>query len=223
MRWIFLLWLISTKSSAQELFVFSEAPLLRPDAAQAMTCDAIGAWQDAAPLSPAIEQGSRMSLLIAVSHDPGKPFVLDVGQNPKDLLPLRLNRLLPGADQAAWPVQTPMRFHGRVFEGQRCALFLLEVIVPATTPVGRMKLEPAVWFPNPGGENFWVRYPMEVRVVASTGVRFDEDACPPQPARLGQLLLQGIPSLLGGCVGENDWPGLASRVREKRREQGKKR
>jgi hypothetical protein len=214
--------MLSTKSSAQELFVFSEIPLLAPGAAGKLGCDSLAAWQDAAPISPAVEQGGSLTMVIAVVADAGKPFLLDVGQNPASSFPLRLHRVLVGIEEAATPVAVPQRFNGRIFESQRCALFLLQVDVPASLPVGRIKLEPAVWVPNPQGENFWMRYPMEVRVLASSKSSDGKvPDCPAAASRIEAILLQAIPRLTGACVTDADRPGLAARVRELRRLQGK--
>jgi hypothetical protein len=219
---LLILAMLSTKSSAQELFVFSEIPLLAPGAVGKLGCDSLAAWQDAAPISPAVEQGGSLTMVIAVVADPGKPFLLDVGQNPASSFPLRVHRVLTGIDDAATPVPVPLRFNGRVFENQRCALFLLQVGVPAALPVGRIKLEPAVWVPNPQGENFWMRYPMEVRVLA--GAKSGDAKtleCPAASSRIEAILLHAIPRLTGACVADAERPGLAARVRELRRLQGK--
>lgn len=219
-RSLFLLFsMLLTKSSAQELFVFSELPLVPSKSAQQLGCDSIESMRDIAPLSPAVEQGGGFTLVLAVTDQPGKPFVLDTGQYPAGLFPLRLHRFLDGSEDTTSPVTVPIQFQGRIPESRKCAFFLLEVEVPANAPVGRMKLEPAVWFPNLGGENFWIRYPMEVRVVPPT---HPVAQCPPHSNKLDNILFAGIGRLLGTCVDDSGRSTIVTRVRELRRQLGKK-
>lgn len=218
MRLILGLILICMRSSAEELFVFSELPLLKADAVARLGCGSVEALASAAPLSPALIPGGGMVLLVAVAAEPGRAFVLDVGQNPAGALRVRSYRLLPGLEGTLEPIAVPERFTGRILEGQRCALFLVDVEVPRDLAPARLKLEPAVWIAAPDVQEFWIRYPMEVRVVAGSA---PSPECAPWQDAVDRIVMRHVPSLLGACVSAMERPVLAERVREARRQQGK--
>lgn len=166
----FLLFLM-TKSSAEELFVFSELSLLTlPNPAQ-LDCGFEVRAQPFASLSPAIAAGETLNLIVVATHIPAAPFVFTVGQNPAATLEIRVRRIFPAWNPYHDPVTVPLPFRGRMPESRPCSLFLVEATAPPALPAGRLKLEPAMWLPDSSLREFWIRYPLEVRIL------------PPRPAR----------------------------------------
>lgn len=209
---IFLMW-FATKSSGQELFVFFDVPLLQDLSGKSLGCDAIPSWASHAPLSPAIRQGESLNLLLAVTNKRGSAFVLQTGQNPADSLRMQTSRLFPGTHGVDEPVTVPNPIRGRIGESQTCALFLLVVTAPADTPIGRVKLEPAAWIPDSAGGNYWIRYPMEIRVVPAASSR---QPCLIDGKGFGKQLMQSVWELLGECPESGDLRQYIDRLRKAR-------
>lgn len=219
MKLLLILAWITTKGSAQELFVFSEVALLAESNRTTPDCAAIPRWSAFAPLSPAVPRGGRLSFVLAVAARGGQPFLIRTGQYPPDALALKMYRWFPAADHHDEPIAVPAEFRGRVGEAERCALFFLEAEVPPQTPPGRLKLEAALWVPDSPTKDFWIRYPMEVRVADSAVV--NPKTCPAFAKTLQGLLLRNLAGLLGECPTEADLPSLAGRITALRRQQGK--
>jgi hypothetical protein len=197
----FALTLVCTKSSAQELFVFSDTALLKLFAAKDLSCEAIQATPAVEMLSPAVAAGSILSLVILVKDRPSQPFLLQSGQYPAGSFRLRQFRVFPGLDHAEELLEVPTEIRARIPEYQPCALFLLDVEVPAQLQPGRFKLEPAVWIPAQSSNPHWLRYPMEVRVLpASPAGAKEGSGCQRSPTAVKSLLERNL-SLEGfGCL-----------------------
>lgn len=215
---LFLIALLSTKSSAQELFVFSDVPLLQDPIGKRLGCDGIAAWAPHAPLSPAIRQGQTLNLLVAVTNQRGTPFVLQTGQNPTESLRVQTSRIFPATDGTGDPVVVSNPVRARIGESQTCALFLLVVMAPPDTPIGRIKLEPAIWIPDSAGGNYWIRYPMEIRVVAASSPRLP---CLIQEVGLLRPLLQSAWEVLGECLKPMELPQSVEKIRKARQLSGR--
>jgi hypothetical protein len=203
----------ATKSSAQELFVFSDVPLLQEPSGKGLGCDAISSWAQHAPLSPAVRQGESLNLLVAVTNQRGSAFVLQTGQNPAESFRVQTGRLFPPTDWVDEPVAVPNPVRGRIGEHQTCALFLLVVTAPPDAPIGRVKLEPAVWIPDSAGGNYWIRYPMEVRVVPAGE---SKPPCLIQETSLRKPLMQSVWEILGECPNPKELPQYVEKVRRAR-------
>lgn len=218
-NWLAVLIMIATKSSPQELFVFSDLALAQGPAALRPVCDDLTRWSEYVPLSPAIRRGGHMTFVLGVVESAAKPFVLQMGQYPPNALALKMYRLFPETDSAPEPVLVPTDFRGRVGESQRCALFLLEVEVPADLLPGRLKLEPALWVPDSPSKDYWVRYPMEVRITAQAPLAIL--ACPHAGTRLEHLLQRSFAGWLDECPQASELPNSVGKVLQKRRAEGK--
>jgi hypothetical protein len=171
MRYLFILVLsqiLNTKSSAQELFVFSDLALFTQKDLERMDCDSILSSAGHELRSPALEPGETLTMLVVVKYLPGRAFVLQTGQYPPDALSLSAYRLFPSTDAALELVAVPAKFTGRIGESQRCAIFLIDAKVPLEMTRGRLKLEPAIWAPAASAQIEWIRYPMEVRILEKT-------------------------------------------------------
>lgn len=218
--WLILLtfW-FGTKGSAQELFVFSDLALAAGQGQLRPTCGDVERWEPYAALSPVIWPGGRLLFVLAVTGEPGQGFVLRTGQNPPETFEVATYRLWPGIDAAEEPVRVADDFRGRIGEGQRCALFVMEVRAKVGLEPGRVKVEPAVWFPETAVKEFWVRYPMEVRAVAAPGVAAVR--CRFETSRLGEMLLRALEVWMDACPATLEWQRLGSFVAERRRITGK--
>jgi hypothetical protein len=199
-RFLPIVLLILTKSSAEELFVFSELSLLTLPQPSAPDC---GFAPRAAPftsLSPAIPAGGTLRLIALVSHLPGKPFVFSVGLNPPSALHIQVRRIFPAWDPPHDPVTVPLPLRARIPESQSCALFLIEAAAPPSLSPTRVKLEPALWLPDSGLSDFWIRYPMEVRILPPAPLAHPPAPCPSTGAFWQDLLIASWAAETGECL-----------------------
>ncbi len=157
--------------------MYSDLTILAEKEGGELGCEPVPEARGLEVLSPLLPLGGRMSLVVVVRARAGAGFVVDMGMNPGDRVQPRLYRYFPGlrftssfSTQPLEEVRLP--FRGRVAEGQRCAVFLLELTTKEEAPAERVKVEPAAWIPKPGEPEFWNRYPLEVR-LADMGPRPD--------------------------------------------------
>jgi len=191
---------IPTKGSSQELFVFSDMAFLVERSFEKLNCDSVPAMGRFELLSPAIEQGRSFSLLIAVFHEPGKPYLLQAGQYPSGTFPLRLHKFIPAIDDVEELVEVSIPFRGRLAEAQKCAIFLLDVDVPPSVPIGRIKLEPALWAYGLNPESYWLRQPLEIRIVPHSKANFTSNRnCPEVETQLGRIIARNYASQSMPC------------------------
>lgn len=127
-------------------------------------------------LSPGVIRGAWASFRIMVEPPtPGK-ITLDIGQNPEGTFKpeLYLEEFGPGGipDQLT---KVAIPYEGSLPADQKVLTFWLDLWVPATAPVARIKVEPQLWFAND-----WFVYPMEVRVLSRVAgeVKATEGALP---------------------------------------------
>jgi hypothetical protein len=173
-----LLALVNCPSQAQDLSVYSDLIVLAEREGADLGCEPAPEARRLEVLSPTLPAGGRISLVVVVRGQAGQPFSFDVGHNPQGLIRARAYRYFPGMRYASnffgQPVEEiEMPFRGRVSEGQRCAIFMLDLSLPAGSVEQRVKIEPAAWIPLGTIEPRWTRYPMEVRITAQRGVQLE--------------------------------------------------
>jgi len=185
--------ILKTKSSAQELFVFSDLALFAQKDLSKIDCDSLLASKEYEVLSPALERGDFLTLLVVVKHLAGQAFVLETGQYPPRALSLRSFRLFPGTDTPLELTRVSNSLRGRIGENQRCAIFILDAEVPRNISEGRLKLEPALWVPGSVSQNGWLRYPMEIRVMQKEAAPFEiQPTCTASKLTLDHLLIRNL-------------------------------
>lgn len=196
MRYLLILVMIlilNTRSSAQELFVFSDLALFTQKDLTRIDCDSLLAFKEYEVLSPALERGDFLTLLVVVKHLAGQAFLLETGQYPPGALSLRSFRLFPGTDNPLELTTVSNSLRGRIGENQRCAVFILDAQVPKTIPEGRLKLEPALWVPGSASQSGWLRYPMEIRVLQNeVGPVQIQPTCAASTFNLNYLLIRNL-------------------------------
>ena len=185
--------ILNTRSSAQELFVFSDLALFAQKDLTRIDCDSLLAFKEFEVLSPALERGDFLTLLLVVKHLAGQPFVIETGQYPPGALSLRSFRLFPGTGNPLELTSVSTSLRGRIGEHQRCAVFILDAEVPKDMPEGRLKLEPALWVPGSASQNGWLRYPMEIRVMRNeAGPVLIQPTCITLTLTLNHLLIRNL-------------------------------
>ncbi len=173
--------------------MFSDLALFAQKDLSKIDCDSLLAFKDYEVLSPALERGDSLTLLIVIRHLAGRAFVFETGQNPSGALPLRSFRLFPGTDSPLELVTVPNSLRGRLAENQRCAVFVLDAKVPEDLPEGRLKLEPSLWVPDSVSQNGWLRYPMDVRILKKQVDPFEiPSTCQTSELSLNQLLTRNL-------------------------------
>ncbi len=182
--------------SLAELLVLSDLSLLNQPTPQKFDCPDAFSPRSTQVLSPAVPRGGHLTLILALRHDHGQPFDLTIGQNPAGALPFRLYRLLPTLNPAVNPVAVRAPFRGRIGESESCALFVLDVDVPANLPPGRIKLEPAVWLRGVPTANAWLRAPLEVRPLPQATT----PACEVPVPLLDRLLVRNAAADFDQCL-----------------------
>ena len=196
MRYLLILVLIlilNTRSSAQELFVFSDLALFAQKDLTRIDCDSLLAFKEYEVLSPALQRGDFLTLLIVVKHLAGQAFLIETGQYPPGALSLRSFRFFPGTDNPIELTSVSNSLRGRIGENQRCAVFILDAEVPKGIPEGRLKLEPALWVPGSASQNGWLRYPMEIRVMPNkAGPVSIQPSCIASALTLNHLLIRNL-------------------------------
>ncbi len=171
--------------------MFSDLALFAQKNLDKFDCDSALAFKEHEILSPALERGEFLTLLVVVRHLPGQPFVLQTGQYPPSALSVRSYRLFPGTDAPLEMNLVPNYFSGRITEGKRCAIFVIDAEVPVDMPQGRLKFEPALWGAGGTGSNAWVRYPMEIRIMKKRTEPFQIDPdCAAAENSLKRLLMR---------------------------------
>lgn len=159
-----------TKSSAQELFVYPEVVTLFEKDLKDVGCDLLPAAQGIELLSPGMARNSWLSMMLVVKGRAGQQFALHTGQNPEGTLQLEMYRYFPGL-QMPGPLYPPRLervgpdTEARIPEGQRCAIYFLDVFAPASAVPGRVRVDPSIWTPRADGERFWKKTPLEIRVL----------------------------------------------------------
>lgn len=159
----------TAQAAAQDFSVYPDLIVLAEKEGADLGCEPSPDARGLEVLSPVLPRGGHLTLVLVVRGKPGAGFIVDVGLNPKERTPLRLFRFFPGARYAssffAQPLQeAPMPLRGRIGEGQRCAVFLLDVGAHRDAPLERVKVEPAAWLEGNDSETGWSRYPLEVRI-----------------------------------------------------------
>lgn len=192
--------LILTKSSAGELFVFSELSLLTLSRPSAPDCGFAPRGAAFASLSPAVPAGGTLRFIALVSHLPGKPFLFSVGQNPPSALLIQVRRIFPDWNPPHDPVAVPHTLRARIPESHSCALFLIEATAPPSLSPTRIKLEPAIWLPDSSLSDFWIRYPMEVRILPPAPLAHPPAPCPSTAAFWQDVLTASWAAETGECL-----------------------
>lgn len=159
---------------AQEIHVYSEFRRLGADG-QIIDSDRAGKPREI--LSPAIPRNGFATFHLMVSGEPGKPYHVYIGENPEGILKTTLYRVGTGATDTLEQVQTPVS--GILSEN--ALLFALDVWVPPTAPVRRVRLEAQL---NTGDR--WIIYPLELRLQPAF--------IPLGPVTFGQLAAPTAPS-----------------------------
>ncbi len=156
-------------AAAQDFSVYPDLIVLAEKEGADLGCEPVPDARGLEVLSPVLPRGGHLTLVLVVRAKPGTGFAVDVGLNPKERTPLRLFRFFPGMRYAnssfAQPLQeAPLPLRGRIGEGQRCAIFLLDVAANRDAPLERVKVEPAAWLEGANADTGWSRYPLEVRI-----------------------------------------------------------
>lgn len=214
--------ILNTKSSAQELFVYSDLALFAQKNLDRIDCDSALAFKEHEILSPALERGEFLTLLVVVKHLPGQAFVLQTGQYPPSALSVRSYRLFPGTDAPLEMNLVPNSFSGRIPEGKRCAIFVIDAEVPVDMAQGRLKLEPALWASGGNASNTWIRYPMEVRIMKKRVEDFEIDReCSASENSLKRLLIRNASRENMNCRDIEDRKVDLQSILQQRRQRGK--
>jgi hypothetical protein len=163
-------------AAAQDFSVYPDLVVLAEKEGGDLGCEPLPDARNLEVLSPLLPRGGHLTLVLVVRAKAGTGFAIDVGLNPKDRTPMRLYRYFPGLKYAnsfyAQPLEeVTMPLRARVAEGQRCAIFLLDVSARRDAPLERVKVEPAAWLGVP--DQAWSRYPLEVRIAEA---RAEEDS-----------------------------------------------
>lgn len=159
----------------QRITVFSEYQRPRPDG-EVVAADRVAARREI--LSPALVRNGWVSLLFSVEAPPGENYTIYVAQNPDATAQADLYHLEYVDCGGEWipdglkPVEQPVQ--AVLSEGQRAQGYLLDLFLPASTPVERFRLEIQL---HAGGR--WTIYPMEMRPV--------ETVAPAAPPLRGSL------------------------------------
>lgn len=150
--------------SGQRITVFSE--FQRPDPGGGVVpADRAPARREI--LSPALVRNGWASFLFTVEAPAGEPYTIYVAQNPGDTAKVDLYALQYAEAGGAWipdglkPVQQPVQ--AALPEGQKTQAYLLDLFLPASTPVERFRLEIQL---HAAGR--WTIYPMEMRPMEAT-------------------------------------------------------
>jgi len=187
------------RSSAQELFVFSEMELLNQPDLSRLDCasfEALGRSREA--LSPVLRAGGNLTLVVVIHHAAGSPLLFRTDQNPQASISLKAYRFLPGLDPPVDPPEVALPTLARTAESQSCAVFLLDAQAPVSAAQGRVKLEIAVWLSQSHLKNFWIRHPLEVRLLPPSQPQ--SIPCPKGGSRLEQILLRNWFQDSGTCL-----------------------
>jgi len=118
-------------------------------------------------LSPALVRNGWASFLFTVEAPPGEPYTIYVAQNPDATAKVTLYQLEYAEAGGAWvpdglkPVEQPVQ--AALAEGQRMQAYLMDLFLPASTPVERFRLEIQL---HAAGR--WTIYPMEMRPMETT-------------------------------------------------------
>lgn len=165
MRYLLLLALPGAPVWGQALRVYSEFVRVGPDG------EIVAADRGVKPreiISPAIPKNAYLTLRLAVEAPPGVTYYLHMGQNPEKMVEFTLYQEQYQQEGEAWVPDRLEKMalpHGaKLSEGQKAQTYLLDVFVPPTTPMTRIRIEVQL---NVGEQ--WIIYPMEVRVRDRTG------------------------------------------------------
>ncbi len=173
--------------------MFSDLALFAQKDLSKIDCDSLLASKEYEVLSPALERGDFLTLLVVVKLQAGQAFLLETGQYPNGALPLRSFRLFPGTDTPLELIPVSNSLRGRTVENQRCAVFVLDAQVPKDMPEGRLKLEPALWVSGSLSQRGWLRYPMEIRILQKEADPFEiQPACFASHFTLNRLLIRNL-------------------------------
>ncbi len=173
--------------------MFSDLSILAQKQIEKVDCESLLATRGHEVLSPALERGDFLTLVIVVKHKAGAAFALDTGQYPAGALPLRSFRLFPGMDAPLELNRVPNPSRGRIGESQSCAIFVLDLEVPKQMPEGRLKLEPALWVSDTTAQSGWLRYPMEIRILPKEAEQFEiPPHCKAPALSLKSLLIRNL-------------------------------
>lgn len=199
-----------TGSSAQELFVYPEAVALLEKDVKDLGCDLLPAAQGIELLSPGMARNSWLTVMLLVRGRGGQRFAIHTGENPEGTLRMEMYRYFPG-QQMPGPLYGPRLervgtdVEARIGEGQRCAIYFLDLFAAAGTAPGRVRVDPSIWTPREDGEKFWKKTPLEVRVLERTvaePVREFQQCALPVQALLNRLM-DGVANqcrpVLGNC------------------------
>jgi len=159
---------------AQEIQVFSELRRVGPDG-EIVEADRAGKAREI--LSPAIPRNGFATFHMVVKGEPGKPYHVYLGENPEGILKATLYRVGTGAADTLEPVQSPVS--GILTE--HALTFAVDVWVPATAPVRRVRLEAQL-----NTNDRWIIYPLELRLQPAI--------IPLGPVTFGQLAAPAAPS-----------------------------
>lgn len=146
-------------ASAQRITVFSEFQRPRPDG-EIVAVDRVASRREI--LSPAMVRNGWTTLLFTVEAPAGESYTIYVAQNPDAMAKVQIYQLEYLDRGGEWipdglkPVEQPVQ--AVLSERQRSQGYLLDLFLPASTPVERFRLEIQL---HAGGR--WTIYPMEMR------------------------------------------------------------
>lgn len=185
-------------AQAQELSVYSDAIVLAEAEGADLNCEPAPQVRQIEVLSPQVQAGGQLTLLLVARAQAGTAFQLEVGTNPEQLLDVKLFRYFPGLRYGRTHFEQPLepvegRVRGRIAEGQRCAIFFLTAVATEAAAGQRVRLEPAVWFATGRETGGWMRYPLEVRVAGkATALPFGWQRCEAEIKDLAQTVVLAL-------------------------------
>jgi len=154
-------------------------------------------------LSPALVRNGWASFLFTVEAPPGELYTIYVAQNPDATAKVALYQLEYAEAGGAWvpdglkPVEQPVQ--AALAEGQRMQAYLMDLFLPASTPVERFRLEIQL---HAAGR--WTIYPMEMRPTETTAPQQAplRGSLAPVQARSDATLMLALQSSLCGDAPE---------------------
>jgi hypothetical protein len=159
----------------QQITVFSEFQRPGPDG-MVVSVDRAPARREI--LSPALVRNGWASFLFTIEAPAGEFYTIYVAQNPGDTAKVDLyeleyaeagaTRIPDGLKPVRQPIQAALP------EGRKSQAYLLDLFLPASTPVERFRLEIQLYVAGR-----WTIYPMEMRPMEATA--------PPPPSLWGIL------------------------------------
>lgn len=162
-------WLCWIGAAAQTVTVYSEFSRVDPYG-RIVKMDR-GPAEPREILSPAVARGAFSSFHLVVEGNPGDSYTIHVAQNPEEAVKITAYRQRYTKAGGDWapdglePVTLPYdgRLANALIPDQTAQAFWIDMWVDRNATVERIKVEPQAYMGTG-----WIRYPMEVRIMAAS-------------------------------------------------------